>query len=58
MEYKEILKKFIDALPEENKNMKLFRFIEERETLCDICKLDEYCQHNFDYECKETDSFF
>ncbi len=29
--YKKILKTFIDNLPEENKNMKLFKYIEEAE---------------------------
>ena len=25
------------------------------ETLCDICKLNEYCQHNYDNECQESE---
>ncbi len=29
--YKKLLKDFIEALPEENKNMKLFKYIEEKE---------------------------
>jgi len=31
MDYKEYLKDFIEDLPEENKNMKLFKYIEEWE---------------------------
>ena len=30
------------------------RFSED-ETLCDICKLNEYCQHNYDNECQEAE---
>ena len=26
-------------------------------SLCWICKLDEYCQHNYDYECQEVYDF-
>ncbi|KKN34238.1 hypothetical protein LCGC14_0795870 [marine sediment metagenome] len=22
--------------------------------LCNLCKLNEHCQHNFDYECQEV----
>ena len=39
-----------------SKKMELFKYIEEKEQrLCDICKLNDHCQHNYDYECKEAD---
>ncbi|GAH42599.1 unnamed protein product [marine sediment metagenome] len=25
-----------------------------KEWLCQMCKLNKYCQHNFDYECQEV----
>lgn len=38
-----------------SKKCELFHFIEDREhRICDISKLNEHCQHNFDYECKEA----
>ena len=37
-----------------SKKMELFKFIEESETLCDMCKLNEHCQHNYDIECEEA----
>jgi len=39
-----------------SKRLELFKFIEEKEQrdLCNICKLNEYCQHNYDYECLEA----
>lgn len=27
--------------------------MDEKE-LCEICKLNEYCQHNFDYQCQQA----
>ena len=27
-------------------------------SICLICKLNKYCQHNFDYECNEVYTFF
>lgn len=26
--------------------------------ICSICKLNKHCQHNFDFECIETNGFF
>jgi hypothetical protein len=26
----------------------------DKKELCNICKLNEHCQHNFDYQCKEV----
>ena len=35
-----------DAMDEE--------IIEKSEALCDMCKLNEHCQHNYDIECEEA----
>lgn len=53
--YKKILKEFIETLPEENKNMKLFHFIEEREkkantnyAICGGCERRKKLKHRND----------
>ena len=36
-------------------NTDLLKFIiEKEEEICQICLLNEHCQHNFDFECKEA----
>ena len=49
----EVLKSYL-CYPGGYRKSTILLILKGLEALCDICKLNEHCQHNYDYECREA----